>query len=110
MEYNPAQVAQLLERSKQAFIESRLLIQQWCISLVNHYNSATEDVRAQLPPLPGTTPETMLPSLYVTNPQDLDEEQYAREAAVLQDIQQAMYNLYLPMNQERLQQFMEGIK
>lgn len=92
----------LLEQRNRIFIEERLLISQWCTSLVQHYNSATDDIKAKLPPLPGTTAEEMLPSLFVSNPSDLDVEQYKREAAQLVAIQQAMSTLYTAVNQEAM--------
>lgn len=100
LELNAQQAKQLLEKRNRIFIEQRLLISQWCTSLVQHYNAATEDIRAQLPPLPGTTAEQMLPSLFVSDPRDLDVEQYNKEKAVLEDIQLKMCSLYSTMNEE----------
>lgn len=93
---------QLLEQRNRVFIEDRLLISQWCSNLVEHYNNTTEDVRAQLPPLPGTTAEEMLPSLFVTDPSELDVEKYLQEAAVLKNIQQRMCEVFHTINQEAM--------
>lgn len=100
LELDAAKAKQLLEQRNRVFIEDRLLISQWCDALVQHYNSATDDVRAKFPPLPGTTAEQMLPSLFVSDPSDLDVDQYKKEVAVLTAIQQQMNALYLAVNQE----------
>lgn len=91
---------QLYEQCKRKLIEDRLLVAQWCACLVQHYNSATDDVRSKLPPLPGTKAEEMLPSLYVEDLSDLNVEQYQREAAALTHIQREMNRLHLAINQE----------
>lgn len=100
LELDAQSANQLYEQRKRKLIEDRLLVSQWCAALVQHYNNTTDDVRAKLPPLPGNTAEEMLPSLYVEDLNDLDVEQYRREAAVLVDIQQKMNQLHLALNQE----------
>lgn len=102
LELDAQSAKQLLDQRNRVFIEDRLLISQWCKSLVQHYNSATEDIKSKLPPLPGTTVEEMLPSLFVTDPSDLDVEQYKKEAAVLSNIQECMSRLYTEVNQEAM--------
>lgn len=102
LELDAQSAKQLLEQRNRIFIEDRLLVSQWCASLIQHYNNATEDVRDKLPPLPGNSAEEMLPSLFVNDPSDLDVEQYKREAEVLIDIQQKMCALYAAFNQEAI--------
>lgn len=102
LELDAQSAKQLLDQRNRVFIEDRLLISQWCKSLTQHYHSASEDVRSKLPPLPGSTAEEMLPSLFVENPSDLDVEQYKKEAAVLSNIQAEMSRLYTEMNQEAM--------
>lgn len=102
LELDVQNAQKLLEQRNRMFIEDRLLVSQWCANLVQHYNDATEDVRATLPPLPGVTAEEMLPSLFVNDPCDLDVEQYKKEASVLVHIQQEMNTRYLALNQEAL--------
>lgn len=94
--------AQLLEQRNRTFIEDRLLVSQWCASLVKAYDSVTDDVRAKFPPLPGTKAEEMIPSLFVANPSDVDVEQYNREMAVLTNIQSKIGEISLAMNQEAM--------
>lgn len=75
------------QKAERAFIEDRLRVSQWCEGLVKAYDRTSADVRAKMPPLPGTTPETMLPSLFADEP---DEGAYRKEAEVLLQIQEAM--------------------
>ena len=100
LELDAAKAKQLLEQRNRVVIEDRLLVSQWCDALVKSYTSATDDIRSKLPPLPGTTAEQMLPSLFVSDPSDLDVEQYKKEKEVLLSIQQQMNTLYLAFNQE----------
>lgn len=102
LELDAQQAQKLLAERERKFIETRLLIQQWCSTLIRHYNSTTEDIQAKLPPLPGTTPETLLPSLFVENPQDFNPVQYAEEAAVVTNIQAKMNQLFLELNKEAI--------
>ena len=102
LELTAQQANQLLEQRKRQFIETRVLVQQWCTQLVQKYMALTEDIRAKLPPLPGTTPETMMPSLYVSDPADLDVDKYHAEEAVLKNIQQEMNKLAIALNQEAI--------
>ena len=91
LELDAAKAKQLLEQRNRVFIEDRLLVSQWCDALVKSYTSATDDIRSKLPPLP---------SLFVSDPSDLDVEQYKKEKEVLLSIQQQMNTLYLAFNQE----------
>lgn len=102
LELTAQQANQLLEQRKRQFIETRVLIQQWCAQLVQKYMALTDDVRAKLPPLPGNTPETMIPSLFVADPADLNVDQYHTEEAVLKNIQQEMNKLAIALNQEAI--------
>lgn len=100
LELNAQAANQAYSQLMRRLIEDRVLVSQWCTSLVQHYNNTTDDVRAKLPPLPGTTPETMLPSLFVEDVSKLDMELYNKEASVLVNIQQEMNRLHLLLNQE----------
>ena len=84
-------------------IEDRLLVSQWCKSLKAHYDLLLPDIKEQLPPLPGETPEEMLPSLFVEDIAKIDTEQYARESKILKDLQAAMNALLLKLNQEAIE-------
>ena len=109
LELDAAKAKQLLEQWNRVFIEDRLLVSQWCDALVKSYTSATDDIRSKLPPLPGTTAEQMLPSLFVSDPSDLDVEQYKKEKEVLLSIQQQMNTLYLSLRDPRMQQLWVSI-
>lgn len=102
LELDAQKAAQLIEGRKRQFIEQRLLTAQWCASLVQHYNNATSDVREKLPPLPGTTPEQMLPSLFADDSGTFDVERYTQEAAVLRNIQAEMNKLFLSFSEEAM--------
>ena len=102
LELDAQTARQLLEQRNRAFIERRLLISQWCTSLVQHYNNLTDDMRDKLPSLPGNTAEEMLPSLFVDDPKNLDKAQYDREVAVLKDIQEKMSALQVATIQEAM--------
>lgn len=95
--------AALEAKRRQRFIEERLLLSQWCDKLVAHYNSMTPDFQEKVPPLPGTTPEELLPSIFATDPLHVDWEQYEREVAVLKNLQMEMTKLAHAINTESMQ-------
>jgi len=88
---------ELYKLREKAFVEARVYISQWCTKLVQHWDMLTQESRSQLPPLPGRTPEELLPSLFK---EPFDPAQYEREAAVLQQIQQAMAARAAELNAE----------
>lgn len=102
LELDVQNASKLLEEHKRMLIEDRLLISQWCKSLKNHYDLLAPELKEQLPPLIGTTPEEMLPSLFVEDIAKIDTEQYAKESKALQDLQTAMNALLLKLNQEAI--------
>ena len=80
-------LAQKLAQRQQKFIEDRIMASKWCEELVASYDAISERIQDGLPPLPGRTPQELLPSLFQ---EKFDKDAYARESAVLTGIQKAM--------------------
>lgn len=90
---------QLIAKRQQRFIEDRLRVTQWCEKLVASYQGLPEDLQKQLPPLPGLTPQQLLPSLFTDT---FDTVAYENEAGVLRNIHAEMTSLALRLNEEAM--------
>jgi hypothetical protein len=91
MDYN-----RLLKEREQAFIADRIYISQWCEKLIAAYDELTPEMKAALP-LSGRKAEELLPSLFK---EPFDPEQYDKEAAILQRIQQEAAKQAMVLNAE----------
>lgn len=58
---------------------------QWANTVVTQYKALPDDVRAQLPALPGETPTTLCPALYADPITDADALAYREQIKVLED-------------------------
>ena len=79
--------------------EGRVHMEQWCKNLFDHYISLPDEVRNQLPPLPGNTAREMVPSLYVDPPTKESAAKFVEERQVLVEIQQACVQLATKYNE-----------
>lgn len=65
--------------------EQRLLLQQWAEVVVKQYDALPEDVKAELPALPGRTAQEMVPALFNDPVTAADEPAYQAQIQVLQE-------------------------
>lgn len=90
---------QLEAASARKLAEGRVLMEQWCKSLFDHYVSLPKEVQDKLPQLPGSTAHEMVPSLYVDPPTQETIARFEQEKAVLTNIQQQCVALAEQYNQ-----------
>lgn len=75
----------LLQRYNNKLAENRLLLQQWATTVVTQYDALPDDVKSQLPPLPGRTAQEMVPALFNDPVTAADEPAYVEQIKRLQD-------------------------
>lgn len=89
---------QLMQQANQKMAEERVHMKQWLQLLIQHYINMPPEVVPKLLPIPGGTPEELMPSIFVTGP--IDVEAYNKEAATLQAIVDRMNQVITEYNGE----------
>lgn len=89
MDYN-----ELYKKAQQALMEHKVHVKEWCMQLVDAYEAIPGENKS---PLPGKTAEELIPALF-TEP--FNEEQYRKEASVLENIQKEVIAVAMCLNEE----------
>lgn len=74
---------QLMQGYNTRLAEQRLLMSQWCTTVVSQYKALPDDIKAQLPALPGDSAQTLVPALYADPITPEAARQYTEQIAVL---------------------------
>ena len=75
----------ILASYRNKLAEQRLLLNQWVSVVMTQYDKLPEDVRKDLPSLPGSTAKELVPSLFHDPVTAEDEADYPKQIKVLQD-------------------------
>lgn len=76
---------QIMQKYTTQLAEQRLLLNQWVSNVMTQYNKLPDEIKAQLPPLPGTTATEMVPALFAEPITSVEEAAYTQQIQVLEN-------------------------
>lgn len=78
-----ADYAAMMKNYSNRLAEERLLLTQWAATAVSQYDALPDDIKAELPTLPGRTAQEMVPALWAETITDTEAKAYQSQIAAL---------------------------
>lgn len=78
-----ADYAAMMQSYNNKLAEERLLLTQWATTVVSQYDALPDDIKAELPALPGRTAQEMVPALWADTITDAEAQAYQSQIDVL---------------------------